>query len=136
MFAHVFLTMEWNLMARSDNCVNMHVQHIKWRSDSLIHYFGNSKVNQTRDTANDPWRVYSKPKNQTIYPVLTLSNYFFSHPDILTTYFKLFPGNHQYEIILKIFHRIINAKILKNYIPLELIKERLDPNLSGKDQSQ
>ena len=24
-FAHVFLTMEWNLMARSDNCVNMHI---------------------------------------------------------------------------------------------------------------
>ena len=30
-FAHAFLTIEWNLMARSDNCVNMHVQHIQWR---------------------------------------------------------------------------------------------------------
>ena len=30
-FSHVFLTMEWNLMTRSNNCVNMHVQHIQWR---------------------------------------------------------------------------------------------------------
>ena len=31
LFAHTFLTMERNLMARSDNCVNMNVQHIQWR---------------------------------------------------------------------------------------------------------
>ena len=31
LFAHAFLTTEWNLMARSDNCINMHVQHIQWR---------------------------------------------------------------------------------------------------------
>ena len=36
LFVHAFLTMECNLMARSDNCGNMHVQHIQWRSDSLI----------------------------------------------------------------------------------------------------
>ena len=28
LFAHAFLKMERNLMARSDSCVNMHVQHI------------------------------------------------------------------------------------------------------------
>ena len=31
--------MEWNGMVRIDNCFNMHVQHIQWRSDSLIYYF-------------------------------------------------------------------------------------------------
>ena len=36
LFAHAFLKMEWNLMARSNKCVNMHVQHIQWRLDSLI----------------------------------------------------------------------------------------------------
>ena len=25
LFAHAFLKMKWNLMARADNCVNMHV---------------------------------------------------------------------------------------------------------------
>ena len=29
LFAHAFLTMELNLMARADNCVNMHVNHVQ-----------------------------------------------------------------------------------------------------------
>ena len=31
LFAHAFLTMELNSMARSTNCVNMHLKHIQWR---------------------------------------------------------------------------------------------------------
>ena len=73
MFAHAFLKMEWNLMAGNDNCVNMHVQHIQWRSGILVYYFGTSKGNQTGDRANDPWHVYSNPKNTTICPVLDLA---------------------------------------------------------------
>ena len=46
-FSHTFLTMEWNFMARSNNSVNMHIKHIKWRSDCLILYFVTSKGNQT-----------------------------------------------------------------------------------------
>ena len=108
---HAFLTMEWDLMVRSENCVNMHVQHIQWRSDSLVYYFGTSKVNQTVDRSNDTWHVYSNPNNPTIFPVLNLAKYFFSHLDILTTNSKLFTGNHQYEIFLKIFRKIINDNI-------------------------
>ena len=100
-----------NLVARSDNCVNMHVQHTQWILGSLINYFGTLKGNQTGDRSNDPWHVYSNPKNPTICPVLALDKYFFSHPDILTTDSKLFPSNHQYEIFLNIFHRIINNNL-------------------------
>ena len=92
LFAHAFLTMEWNLMTRSNNCANMHVQHIQWRSDSLIYYFGTLKGNQTGDRANDPWHVYSNLKNPTICPVFALAKYFFSYPNILTTNSKIFPG--------------------------------------------
>ena len=62
LFAHAFLTMEWNLMARSDNCVNMYLQHIQWKSDCLVYYFGTSKGNQTGERAHDPWHIYSNPK--------------------------------------------------------------------------
>ena len=31
LFAHAFFTMEYNLIARSNNCVNMNVQHIQWK---------------------------------------------------------------------------------------------------------
>ena len=48
-------------MKRSNSCVNMHVQHIEWKSDSLIYYFVTSKVNQTGDRANDPCHVYTNP---------------------------------------------------------------------------
>ena len=90
--------MECNFMTRMDKCVNMHVQHIQWRSSSLIYYFGTSKVNQTGDRANDPCHLYSNPKNPIICPVLVQAKYFFSHTYILTTNLKLFPGNHQYDI--------------------------------------
>ena len=96
LFAHAFLKIEWNLMLRSDNCVYMHVQHIQWRSDSLIYDFRNSKGNQMVDRANDTCRVYSNPNNPTISPVLALAKYFFSHSGILTANSKLFPGNCQY----------------------------------------
>ena len=36
LFEHAFLTKIWNLLARSKNCVYIHVQHIQWKSDSLI----------------------------------------------------------------------------------------------------
>ena len=108
LFAHAFLTMEWNLMARSDNCVNMHVQHVQWRSDCLVFYFGTSKGNQTGERANDAWHVYSNPNNPAICPVLAMAKYLFSHPDILASKSKLFPGNHQYDRFLKIFHKVIN----------------------------
>ena len=80
LFAHAFLKMEWDLMAISDNCVNMHVQHIQWRQDSLIYNFGISKGNRMEDIANDTWHVYSKPKNSTIFTVIALAKYLSSHP--------------------------------------------------------
>ena len=94
-FAHAFLTMEWNLMARRDKCVNMHIKQIQRRSYCLIFYLGASKGNQTGERSSDPWHVYSNPKNPTIYPVLALAKYTFSNTDILTTNYPLFPGNCQ-----------------------------------------
>ena len=39
LFAHAFLKMEWNLTARADNCVNMHVNHEKWQDYCLLFFF-------------------------------------------------------------------------------------------------
>ncbi len=43
---HVFLTLEWNLMARSDNVTSCHLNHIEWRNDSLVIFFAHSKGDQ------------------------------------------------------------------------------------------
>ena len=58
LFAHALLTMEWDLTARRDNCINMHVHHIQWRFDSLIYYFGTLEGNQPGDRSYDTWHVY------------------------------------------------------------------------------
>ena len=35
-FAHCFLTIEWNLMCRADNLVQLNLAHIGWEDDSLV----------------------------------------------------------------------------------------------------
>ena len=40
LFAHKFLTMEWNLTARGDNCVNMRLNHVQRQDDCLLFFFG------------------------------------------------------------------------------------------------
>ena len=40
LFAHAFFTMEWNLMVRADNCVNVHVNHVQWQDDCSPFFFG------------------------------------------------------------------------------------------------
>ena len=55
--------------------------------------------------------MYSNSRNPKICPVLDLDKCSFSYTYILTTNLRLFPGNHQYEIFLKIFHKIINGNI-------------------------
>ena len=97
-------------MAISDNCVNMHVQHIQWRSDCLVFYFGTSKVNQTGDSANDPLRVYSNPQNTKKNLVLALDTYLLYNPDILTTsskYLRVTISMKDFED----FHKIINNNL-------------------------
>ena len=68
LFAHAFLTMEWNLLARSDNCFTMHVQHIEFKNDSLLFFFAKSKGNQLGEATEKPWHVYSNPQKPISLP--------------------------------------------------------------------
>ena len=110
-FAHLFLILEWNLMARSDNCKNLQLGHIEWRHDCLVFFFGKTKGDQTGDHSDTPWHVYSNPTQPTICPVLALAKYLLSNPDILKSGSPLFPGNDQYNRFIKAFHRIIHDNI-------------------------
>ena len=38
LFGHLFLSFEWNLMARSDNVVHSHTNHLTWIYDCLLYY--------------------------------------------------------------------------------------------------
>ena len=37
------MTLEWNLMARSDNVMNSYTNHLEWRDDCLMYYIMRSK---------------------------------------------------------------------------------------------
>jgi len=46
-FDQCFLTLDWNLIAQSDNVVHSHMNHLAWRDDSLFYYMLRSKGDQT-----------------------------------------------------------------------------------------
>ena len=81
-FAHLFLVLEWNLMARAPNCTNLRLGHIEWRNDCLVFFFGKSKGDQTGETSDIPWYVYSNPCKPSICLVLALAKYLFSFPTL------------------------------------------------------
>ena len=109
LFAHCYLVLEWNLMARSENVQSCHVNHIAWDNDSLLFYFPISKSNQGGENSHVPWHVYSNPFQPHLCPVLTLAKYLFSQSGILAVGDRLFPGKHQYDRFIKVFHRIIKV---------------------------
>ena len=96
-FAHLFLILEWNLMARSNNCTKLRLGHIVWRNDCLVFFFEKTKGYQTDEKSDSPYHVYSNPFEPRIYPVLALAKYIFSNPDVVTSNPSFFPGNDQYN---------------------------------------
>ena len=104
----MFLTLDCNLLARSDNFLVMNVNHVQWENDSLVLYFSKMKGDQSGDKSGDLWHVYLNPNNPEIFPVLALEKYLLSHPDLMNLNCPIFPGNNQYDHFIKIFHRVIH----------------------------
>ena len=48
-FSHSFITKTWNLICRSKNTVQMHMDHVMWATDSVIIKFAHTKTDQTGD---------------------------------------------------------------------------------------
>ena len=109
-FSHVFLTLECNRLTQRDNCLAMNVNHVQWDNDSLVFYFSKMKGDQSGGKSYDPWHLYSNPKNPELYPVLALTKYLLSHPDLMNGNSPLFPGNNQYNRFIKTFHKVIQEK--------------------------
>ena len=96
-FAHCFLTLEWNLMCRADNLVTLNLAHIGWEYDSFLCNLAKCKHDQEGKGATTPWHIYANPTNPFVCPILALGLYLFSHPELLTNSLSfLFTGNHQY----------------------------------------
>jgi hypothetical protein len=96
-FAHCYLTLSWNLMARSENARKSHLNHIEWNGDSLIIFFTCTKVDQEGLNRNEPWHVYANPVRKAVCPILALAKYLFTFPELLAGDNRLFPGTSQYD---------------------------------------
>ena len=54
LFAHCFLTLEWNLMTQLENIVFAHLFHITWEDDCLVFDF-QEEMGRNKDQL---WHVY------------------------------------------------------------------------------
>ena len=111
LFALVFLTLEWNLIARSDNIVNLGLSDSEWSDNSLVIYLKKSKTNYEGANGKTPFHLYANPENPEICPVLALGLYLVNNPGLLVTNGKLFAGEHQYNR----YATILNGTIKNRY---------------------
>ena len=81
-FCTCFLSLKWNLMARSENVVHAHIFYVHWDANCLVFCFVKSKGDQTGRNRDQEWHVYSNPHTPSICPVLALACYIFSNPGI------------------------------------------------------
>ena len=105
-FAHCFLTLEWNLMARSDNVVHSHINHLEWRDDCLLYYILRSKGDQEGDHSTHPWHVYANPHQPHICPILALAKYLLANPQV-TEGMKLFYSSDPYQRFSKALRKCL-----------------------------
>ncbi len=138
-FAHLFLTLEWNLMSRSENVADCHADNIFWVEDSLGFHFPKTKADQLGKRSDAIWHVYATPDSPHTCVHLSLARYLFSNSGVLSRCnsnatggdangtnenieglgmatnitinkgYKLFPGANQYDCFMKCFHKVINA---------------------------
>jgi hypothetical protein len=83
-FSHAFVTLVWNLMARSENVVNAHILHVHWDADCLVFRFVKSKGDQTGKNRDQEWHVYANPHTPSVCPVLALGCYIFANPGVFS----------------------------------------------------
>ena len=97
LFALLFLTLEWNLIARSDNIVNLSLSDFEWTDDSLVVYLKKTKTDQEGENGKVPFHLYANPSCPEICPVLALGMYLVNNPGLLAANGKLFTGDFQYN---------------------------------------
>jgi hypothetical protein len=123
LFARCFLTLEWNLMARSESIVTANFFHITWEDDSLVFLLAKSKTDQTGRNTNQVWHVYATPDKPATCPTLALATYVFSNPGLTNICgesfnmdddvgsSRLFPGGDQYGRFMACLHRVIENNL-------------------------
>ena len=93
-------------MARSDNVVHSHVNHLEWRDDCLLYYMLQLKGDQEGSLSTEPWYMYATPHRPNICPVLALGLYFLANPQVIEGT-KLFSSSDPYQRFSKVLRKCL-----------------------------
>lgn len=90
-YAHCYLILAWNMIARSHTVAPLLWKNIGWVDDCLTIKYDTSKTNQTGETIF-PRHIYANPFEPCICPILALGIKLLVDSHTGTTPAKLFPG--------------------------------------------
>jgi hypothetical protein len=77
LYAHAFVTLAWNLFARSNSVARLMYHHFEWREDSMLVTLPKHKGDQEGSQVS-PKHVYANPVYPEMCPLLSLAVYAFS----------------------------------------------------------
>lgn len=103
--AHLYLTMQWNLMARSSNIAALLYQHFSWENDSLVIRIPRHKGDQEGRKAMLR-HVYANSEDPTVCPVTALGIHILCNPYRVDGDQRVF---HQYSIKRDFSYWLVNT---------------------------
>jgi len=107
-FCLCFLTLQWNLISRSEATESIAFSQMSWEDDHLKLCFPKHKSDQVGMNKDEARHVYSNPSMPAICPIRALSAYCLAFPQVIIDGGKLFPGSEQKSRFGKCLHRIFN----------------------------
>ena len=110
-FVLCWLTLQWNLMSRSEATEAICFRQLKWEADHLKIYFPRHKSDPKGEEREIPRHVYSNPLIPAVCPLRALSSYLMVFPDILNEGVRVFPGGDDQK---KRFNRLFNECLERN----------------------
>lgn len=96
LYPHLFITMSWNLFARSHSVAALMYVHFEWHEDSLVVTVPTHKSDQEGARVY-PIHVYANPLMPELCPILSLAIYVFCmafHREDESNEWKIFSGSH------------------------------------------
>ena len=79
-FAHIFICLTWNLICRSKNTVNIHMNHVSWGSDAMIIKFAHTKTDVSGEDQSYARHVYANPYQPEICVICAFAKYLSCFP--------------------------------------------------------
>ena len=104
-FCLCFLTLQWNLISRSEATESISFQQMSWEDDHLKIFFARHKSDQVGMNKDEPRHVYSNPCMPVICPICALAAYCLAFPQVIIDGGKLFPGSDQKSRFGKSLHK-------------------------------